>query len=108
GYCDEVELAVNDVAHPENTYLPITFHVVKIRDARPIREELDLDREGFVLVDHPTELARLRTIEELAAAGYLEQLGDVVAGLSGADRILPYRSHLQVRRSPNAPGENGS
>jgi hypothetical protein len=107
GYCEEIAKAVNNVADPSQTVLPITPRRVVIRDARPIREQLDLDREGFVLTDHPSDLVGLRDREALIAGGYLDDHAQLLRHLSGADVVLPFRSHLLVRLPERAPDEHG-
>jgi hypothetical protein len=47
--------AIQDVLRPENTHIPLESHTVTVRDARSIRDELDLDKEGFVLLDFQSQ-----------------------------------------------------
>ena len=43
------------------SYWPGEEHPVTIHDARPIRDQLGFDRNGFVVVDEPTDVSALPT-----------------------------------------------
>jgi hypothetical protein len=77
---------------------PTETHEVLIHDARPVRDRLSLDVEGFVLVDHVSRVSHLRDRDELQKA-YHEEVGAFVKALTGADIVLPYRPLFQVRLS---------
>src|SRR5882762_927393 len=90
---------------PEKTHMPVKPVEVRIRDARPIRDQLSLDVQGFVLVDHKSAYSDLRDKEALYKP-YHEELRDVVLKATGADFLVPYRSGLCVRLSAKAPVES--
>jgi hypothetical protein len=73
---------------------------VKIKDARPIRHELSLDEQGFVLIDHASAVSHLRDKKAMEAT-YNEELKKLIMEVSGADLVLPYLQ-LFVRFSKNA------
>jgi hypothetical protein len=60
---------------------------VLIRNARPIRRELSLDRNGFALVPHRTALRDVRDAEEVQRV-YRPELERFLRELTGAARVL--------------------
>ena len=58
---------------------------VAIRDARPIRRDLSLDVQGFVLADHATRIADFYDEAELKAV-YYPEVEALVRAYSGAAR----------------------
>lgn len=97
-----------DLSNDDRDY-PGDWQLTKVRDARPIRDRLDLDEEGFILVDYPTRYGDLRHVAALEQPYHAEHLG-LVERLSGADLVIPYRPYLQVRMSPRktVPGVTDS
>lgn len=67
---------------------------MRIRDARPIAGELSLDRNGFVLVDHPTRVADFLDKDRLAEA-YYPEIEALVAQVSGAARVVVFDHTLR-------------
>jgi len=106
-YCADIPRAQAYVVTPEKNYRPLIATTVKIRDARPIREQLDLDQQGFMLIDHKSSVTHLRTPEEIDAT-YHQEVGALIKQISGADFVLPYRKYMQLRLSQRAPGEHGN
>ena len=71
----------------------------RIYDARPIVNQLSLDREGFVLVEHESELARqadygLLRREHLA---YLDELTPVIKDVMDASWVVARQGGVVVR-----------
>lgn len=62
---------------------------MRIRDARPLAGELDLDRNGFVLVDHPTRVTDFFDKDRLPAT-YYPEIEELVKRVSGAERVLVF------------------
>jgi hypothetical protein len=95
-----------DVPDWSRTNLVLEKHEVRIADARPIRERLSFDREGFVLLDHE---AGLTEASDLAVEGsnYLRSLGELLQRVSGADLVLPQGKGLLKRHAERA-GVEGS
>ena len=62
-------------------------HRVQVRDARPIREQFDLDTHGFVLADHSSAVADFFDSEQVEAV-YPNESERVVRELTGADRVI--------------------
>ena len=64
---------------------------VEIHDARPLRArgDLDLDTNGFVLVQHPTRFADFRDRERILQT-YLPEMCELLRGLTGAQEIFAF------------------
>jgi hypothetical protein len=60
-------------------------------DARPLADELSLDREGFRLVAHDSPLARRGDVELLRREwrAYVEELAPAIQEIMGASWVLP-------------------
>jgi hypothetical protein len=106
-YSADIPRARAYVVTPEKNVRPLVPTTVNIHDARPVRAELDLERQGFMLVDHRSSVTHLRTPEEIDAV-YHEEVGSLIHEISGADLVLPYRKYMQLRLSQRAPGEHGN
>ena len=105
-FSQDIPRARSSVVDPAQTFMPLEPHEITIRDARPIREQFDLDRQGFALLDHKSSVSHLREPKKLDAV-YHEEVGEFIRKISGADIVLPYRIYLQCRLSQRAPGEKG-
>jgi hypothetical protein len=83
-------LPVNETYGPNNLERRDTGtlepHRMTIRNARPIAGELSLDRNGFVLVDHPTQVANFFDKDRLPDA-YFPELVALIQRVSGARRV---------------------
>jgi hypothetical protein len=106
-YSAETPRARAYVLTPEKNHRPLAPTGVKIYDARPIRGELDLEKEGFALLDHRSSVTHLRTPQDIDSI-YHQEVGKLIREISGADFVLPYRKYMQLRLSQRAPGENGN
>ena len=71
------------VVNPKRDNLTLQETLVDVQDARPIRDQLDLDREGFKLVDHKTSATDFRDPAQLAQ--YAKEVIEFVRVLVGAD-----------------------
>ena len=92
------EKLVNETFGPNNIRRRTTGDYegrqVTIRDARPMRSQLHLDREGFVLVDHPTRVHDFFDPEELQRVYYPEAVA-LVKQVSGATRVVLFDHTLR-------------
>jgi hypothetical protein len=70
--------------------------VCQVRDARPIRESLSIEKEGFKLLDCPTEHAGIRDVA-VEGRAYLEELVPVIKKLTGARWVVPRERSLFIR-----------
>jgi hypothetical protein len=83
------------------SYWPVDEHPVTIHDMRPIRDELSFDRNGFVLVDEPTDVTEFTEAAELAR--YCRQTEALVQRLTGADKVVSFGPIIRT----NATGAHG-
>ena len=67
------------------SYWPVDEHPVTIHDVRPIRDRLSFDRNGFVLVDEPTDVTEFCGSE---LERYQRQVEALVQRLTGADKVV--------------------
>ncbi len=70
-------------------------HVMTIRDARPRRQALSLDREGFVLVDHATRVRNFYDPHEIESV-YYPEVERLVKEQTGAARVLVFDHTLRT------------
>ncbi|MBV8118714.1 MAG: methyltransferase, partial [Alphaproteobacteria bacterium] len=71
-------------------------HVMKIRSLRPIVSEIDLDRQGFALVDHKTAVKDFWDDDEVRRV-YYPEAERFIKEYTGASRVFIF-DHLQRRR----------
>jgi hypothetical protein len=83
------------------SYWPVDEHPVTIHDVRPIRDRLSFDRNGFVLVDEPTDVTDFTEKDELAR--YSRQVEALVQRLTGADKVVSFGPIVRT----NATGAHG-
>lgn len=101
-YCSDIPgRALQDLVEPKNTYIPVYPATVTIKDARPIRNELSLDQQGFMLLDHSSSVSHLRDKKAIEKT-YNAELLELLRRVSDADLILPYLQ-IFVRFSKNSP-----
>ncbi|MBW8481261.1 CmcJ/NvfI family oxidoreductase [Actinomadura parmotrematis] len=91
-----------DLVEPARGNIAFRPYPVRIHDARPLRPDLSLDREGFVLADR--EIAAVRGTEP--ADGYAAELAGVIRELTGASAVLP-QANWNVLRRTGDPAERG-
>jgi hypothetical protein len=100
-----------DVPDWSRTNLVLARHDAKVHDARPIADELSLDREGFVLIRHPTDLSELSRDSWPPHAGaevgprYMAAVAQRLKELVGADLVVPQRNGLLKRHAERAKVE---
>ena len=71
-------------------------HVAKIRSLRPIVSEIELDRQGFALVDHKTAVKDFWDDDEVRRV-YYPEAERFLKDYTGASRVFIF-DHLQRRR----------
>ena len=91
------EKLVNETFGPNNIRRRTTGsyeqHTVQIRNGRTVKD-LSLDRNGFVLVDHPTAMRDFFDPEELERVYYAEAIA-LVKRVSGASRVVLFDHTLR-------------
>lgn len=84
------------VAVPTFEDHPMVSYDVTIRNARPIVDELSLDREGFTVVQHKTSCADVRD-PEIMREKYLEEMVPFIKNYFNASWVVPKRAALTLR-----------
>lgn len=83
--------------HPgerEKSYWPVDERKVTIHDARPEIGRLSFERNGFVVVDEPTDVTEFTDKGELAR--YCRQTEALVQRLTGADKVVSFGPMLRT------------
>jgi len=83
------------------SYWPVDEHEVTIHDVRPIADALSFDRNGFVLLDEPTDVRDFEDAGELAR--YSRQVEAMIARLTGAAKVVSFGPMIRT----NAAGAHG-
>ncbi len=83
------------------SYWPVDEHPVTIHDVRPIADSLAFDRNGFLLVDEPTDVTDFTDQDELAR--YCRQTEALVQRLTGANKVVSFGPIVRT----NASGAHG-
>ncbi|WP_229178343.1 CmcJ/NvfI family oxidoreductase [Bradyrhizobium ivorense] len=87
--------------------LPQVLYDVDIRDARPIVNELSLDREGFILVPHKTSCADVRD-PDVMRQKYLDEMVPFIKDYFNASWVVPRHKYVVMRlASATPPAEGG-
>jgi hypothetical protein len=83
------------------SYWPVEEHRVTIHDMRPEAEELAFDRNGFVLLDQPSEVKDFSN--EAAIATYAREIEALIQRLTGAAKTVSFGAVIRT----NAAGASG-
>jgi hypothetical protein len=83
------------------TNWPEDPHPVTIHDVRPLQNSLGFDRNGFVLIDEPTDVTAFTN--PVALARYCRQVEALVQRLTGAARVVSFGQMIRT----NATGAHG-
>lgn len=81
---------------PNYEDIPMVNHHVTVRNARPIVDELSLDREGFALVQHEVSCAEERD-PKIMREKYLEEMVPFIKNYFNASWVVPRRQGVVVR-----------
>jgi hypothetical protein len=98
---------INDVEREKSTFTLIP-HRMRISDARPLRERLDLETTGFVWLERPTAVSDFtdrRQVDEI----YLPEAAALVKELTGADKVVVFGEVQRdgaLKASPHRPVYN--
>jgi len=96
--CPTLESAVNylgemdefPVFYSENyqdNNLNLEEHRITVRDARTIRDQLSLERDGFILADHASRMKNFRDTDEVQHI-YQPEIRRLIADLTGASLVV--------------------
>lgn len=83
---------------PNYENYPTVSYDVSIRNARPIVNELSLDKEGFALIPHKTACADVRD-PEIMREKYLEEMVPFIKSHFNASWVIPRREGVRIRRA---------
>lgn len=78
------------------------YHKITIRDARPIRDQLSLDVQGFGLVRQPSAVKDFYDSAEVEAVCYPET-AEIVRRATGAQRATVFDHTIRRRSADRAP-----
>lgn len=96
---DTGEPLVNETFGPEDIRRRRTGHHelrrVPVRDGRTEAGSLSLDRNGFVLVDHPTRVTDFFDEQQIAAV-YYPEIERLIGEVSGARRVVLFDHTLRT------------
>ena len=70
-------------------------HDVVIDDARPMAEQLDLDRQGFALMRHPTAVRDFYDDDEVRRV-YYPEMEALVRSVTGAGKVIVFDHTIRV------------
>lgn len=85
------------------SYWPVDEHRITVHDARPEMTDFALERNGFVVVDEPTDVAEFTDEDELAR--YCRQTEGLVQRLTGADKVISFGPMIRTNKT-GAHGHN--
>jgi hypothetical protein len=91
-----------DGADWSRTNLVLDKRDVRIYDARPIKDELSLDREGFILADSKTSVDYAEDDVSKFSATYLAEVAARLKELVGADLVVEQKTGLLKRYAERA------
>jgi hypothetical protein len=95
---DTGEKLVNETFGPNNIRRRRTgtqeLTPMEIRDGRTIARELDLERHGFIFVEHKTKVKDFFDVEELKSVYYAE-VEQLIKETSGASRVVLFDHTLR-------------
>jgi hypothetical protein len=77
------------------------FHRVMVRDGRPITRHLSLDREGFVLLRHPSRMTDFYD-DDLVKSLYYPECERLIRETMGASRVVAFD---HITRNPERAGK---
>ncbi|MDI3567435.1 CmcJ/NvfI family oxidoreductase [Bradyrhizobium sp. Arg816] len=83
---------------PKAYSIPVVSYDVTIRNARPIVDELSLDKEGFALIKHKISCTDVRD-PNLMRDRYLEEMVPFIKDYFKASRVVPKRNGVVLRRA---------
>ena len=97
------EKAVFYATDRERSYWPVEEHRMPIEDMRPHRDELALERNGFVLINHKTGVTNFYDADAVRRIYYPEVI-ELVQHLTGAEKVLPFGEILRTDAATTGDG----
>jgi hypothetical protein len=102
-FCIPGEKVIFYPSDREKSQWPYRPHEVRIADVRPIAGELELERNGFVLVERASAVKSFYDPEEVERV-YLPEVAALVAELTGADKVITFGTMLRTSAKNAAQG----
>jgi hypothetical protein len=87
----------------EKSQWPYTEYEVRIADMRPVREELAMERNGFVLLNQASAVKNFFDCEEVERV-YVPEVISLLRELTGADKVITFGTMVRTDRSNTAEG----
>jgi len=97
------EKSVFYAADRARSYWPPEEHRMHIENMRPHAGELSIDRNGFVLLRHPTAVQNFYDADEVRRV-YHEEVAQLVKRLIGAEKVIAFG---EVARTDESGGGDG-
>lgn len=88
-------------AERDRSQWPYTEYDVRIADMRPIAGELDMERNGFVLVNQTSAVRNFFDPEEVERV-YIPEIIDLLTELTGADKVITFGTMVRTDRENTA------
>jgi hypothetical protein len=88
-------------AEREKSQWPYTEYDVRIADMRPIASELDMERNGFVLVNQTSAVKNFFDPEQVERV-YIPEIIDLLTELTGADKVISFGTMVRTDRKDTA------
>ena len=98
-----------DLVELERNLMPLEPHEIVIRDLRTAADEVSIERQGFILTSHASDIARTQEISDtnlelqtgvpLINQAYYDELLPLIQRISGAREVIPQATGLTVRYS---------
>ena len=94
---------------PDTHKIEMADHDVVIQDARPLTDELDLDRQGFDFMRYPTSVQDFYDDDQVQRV-YYPEMESLIKSVTGASKVVVFDHTIrvddedkQVRRKVRAP-----
>jgi hypothetical protein len=94
-FCPPGEKVIFYPGERDKSQWPYTPHEVVIRDMRPIKNQLSMERNGFVLVERASAVKDFWDPEEVERV-YLPEVVDLITELTGADKVITFGTMVRT------------
>lgn len=102
-FCPPGEKVIFYPTDRKKSQWPYTPYQVTIRDLRPMAGNLALEKNGFVLVNREPSIKDFYDREEVERV-YVPEIADLVASLTGADKVICFGVMTRTNREDAAEG----
>jgi len=102
-FCPPGEKVIFYPTDRKKSQWPYTPHQVTIRDIRPLRDELTLEKNGIALIERASACENFHDPDEVERV-YLPEVKALIAELTGADKVITFGTMLRTSRKDAAEG----